>query len=240
MIINSSILKFYPKILLIMKNISQEDYISVIYKHREADGIIRSNTIADRMNISNAAVTDMLRKLSRDGLINYTRYKGITLTDEGEELAVNLIRRHRILEMFLYKIVNMPWEKVHEEAERLEHGASDDLINRLEVLLEFPDYDPHGDPIPSKSGLFPEPKVSQRLDLLEPGRSATVVRVNDYDKEFMSYIASVGITMDSEIKVKNHLKFDNSIVLSLNGKELNISHKIAANIFVQEKRAGVS
>ncbi|NUN07851.1 MAG: metal-dependent transcriptional regulator [Ignavibacteriaceae bacterium] len=218
-----------------MKNISQEDYISVIYKHRDTEGLIRSTTIADRMSISNAAVTDMLRKLSRDGLIYYTKYKGISLTGEGEEFAVNLVRRHRLLEMFLYKIVNMPWEKVHEEAERLEHGASEELINRLEEMLEFPDYDPHGDPIPSKTGKIPQARSALRLDYMESGKTAVVVRVNDYDHEFMTYISSVGIIMDTELTVKNHLKFDNSIVLSIHGKELNISHKIASNIFVQEK-----
>ncbi len=219
-----------------MKNISQEDYISIIYKHRDGGGVIKSNTIAERMNISNAAVTDMVRKLSRDGLINYTRYKGVSLTGSGETKAINLIRRHRILESFLYKIVKMPWEKVHEEVENLEHGASDDLVNRLEVMLEYPEYDPHGDPIPDKKGKMPKARSAVRLDLLPTEKSAIVVRVNDYDHEFLRYVASVGITMSSEVKVKSQLNFDKSIVLTVDGNDINMSQKMASNIFVQEKK----
>ena len=105
----------------------------------------KAKQLAEQLDISNAAVTDMMKKLSRDGLVNYKRYKGIKLTGQGESYAKNMVRRHRIWELFLQRIVGMPWDKVHDEAENLEHSSSDELVNRLEVMLDYPQFDPHGD-----------------------------------------------------------------------------------------------
>src|SRR5690606_22671938 len=117
-----------------MQNISKEDYLSAIFKYREKDGTIKANQIAEKLSISNAAVTDMLKKLAKDGLVNYKRYQGIRLTEDGEEYAKNMVRRHRIWEVFLHQVVGMPWDKVHEEAHNLEHSASDELIDRMEEI----------------------------------------------------------------------------------------------------------
>src|SRR5690606_2599676 len=133
-----------------MKNISKEDYLSAIYKFRDENGEIKPNLIAETLEISNAAVTDMLRKLSTDGFVVYKKYKGIKLTSEGENYAKNMVRRHRIWEVFLHQIVGLPWDKVHDEAHNLEHSSSDELINKMEEMLDFPEFDPHGDPIPGK------------------------------------------------------------------------------------------
>ncbi|MBI2416329.1 MAG: metal-dependent transcriptional regulator [Ignavibacteriales bacterium] len=127
-----------------MYSISEEDYLGTIYRYRDDSGEIKANVIADKMEISNAAVTDMLKKLAKRKLVFYAPYKPVRFTKRGEELAGQLIRRHRIWEIFLHRIIGMPWEKVHDEAERLEHNASDDLINRMEEMLNFPEYDPHG------------------------------------------------------------------------------------------------
>ena len=106
-----------------MNNISKEDYLSTIYKHRDSDGAIKSNQIAERLDISGAAVTDMLKKLSTDGYVDYKKYKGIRLTKVGEQYAMNMVRRHRIWEVFLHQVVGIPWDKVHSEAENLEHSS---------------------------------------------------------------------------------------------------------------------
>ena len=141
-----------------MQNISKEDYLSTIYKYRDADGTIKANKIAEKLSISNAAVTDMSKKLAKDGYINYEKYKGINLTDNGEEYAKSMVRRHRIWELFLHQIIGMPWDKVHDEANLLEHSASDELISRMEEMLDFPEFDPHGDPIPGKRWFYTETK----------------------------------------------------------------------------------
>lgn len=218
-----------------MQNISKEDYLGVIYKHRETNGAIKANRIAEKLSVTNAAVTDMLKKLANDGYVDYKRYKGIKLTDNGEEYAKNMVRRHRIWEVFLHQIVGVPWDKVHKEAHNLEHSASDELINRMEEMLDFPAFDPHGDPIPSKEGVVPKQKRSMPLNLLKEHAKGKVVRVNDFDNKFLNYISKIGVELGKEISVKEILEFDRSMLVVVGGKETNISNTIAANIFVEEK-----
>lgn len=219
-----------------MQNISKEDYLSAIYKYRENNGTIKANMIAEKLSISNAAVTDMLKKLAKDGYVNYKRYQGIQLTGEGEEYAKSMVRRHRIWEVFLHQVVGMPWDKVHEEAHNLEHSASDELIDRMEEMLDFPTFDPHGDPIPSREGVLPKQKKSLPLSLLKGDVKAKVVRVNDFDDSFLNYISKIGIKLGKEIYIKEILDFDHSLLVKVDGKETNISSKLAANIFVEEKQ----
>jgi DtxR family Mn-dependent transcriptional regulator len=218
-----------------MQNISKEDYLSAIYKYRETDGTIKANRIADKLSISNAAVTDMLKKLANDGFVDYKRYKGIRLTKNGEEYAKNMVRRHRIWEVFLHQIVGMPWDKVHEEAHNLEHGASDELINKMEEMLDFPEFDPHGDPIPDKNGLLPKQRHTIPLSLAVKGDAVEVVRVNDFDNSFLKYLSGIGINLNKKFTIKNVLGFDKSMIISIDNKEVNISSTIAANVFVLRK-----
>jgi len=215
-----------------MNNISKEDYLSTMYKHRDASGAIKSNQIADRLNISGAAVTDMLKKLSREGYVDYKKYKGIRLTRIGEEYAMNMVRRHRIWEVFLHQVVGIPWDKVHSEAENLEHSSSDELINRLEEMLDFPEFDPHGDPIPDKEGNLPEQKNYKSLSRIRSGMKVIVTKVNDFDSSFLKYISKMGIGLNKVIEVKEVLKFDGSMLIEIDGKEFSVSNKLAANIFV--------
>jgi DtxR family Mn-dependent transcriptional regulator len=215
-----------------MKNISKENYLSTIYRHRNNEGGIKAKQLAEQMEISNAAVTDMMKKLSRDGLVNYTRYKGIKLTGQGESYARNMVRRHRIWELFLQRIVGMPWDKVHDEAENLEHSSSDELVNRLEVILDFPQFDPHGDPIPDKNGMLPKQKKMIPLSMIRTGEIVEVVRVNDFDNDFLNYLSGIGVKLDKKIIIKDVLNFDKSMLIEIDGNEINISNTIAANIFV--------
>jgi len=228
-----------------MQNISKEDYLSVIYKNKDVNGVIKANIIADKLQISNAAVTDVVKKLSKDGYIKYERYRGINLTNEGEAYAKNMVRRHRIWEVFLHQIVGIPWDKVHNEAHNLEHSASDELINRLEEMLDFPEFDPHGDPIPSKDGTIPEQRKAVPLSLLKENQTGIVARVNDFDSKFLEYISKIGIELDKEIYIKNILGFDRSMLVVIDpangtgGNEVNLSSTIAANIFVEKKQVNV-
>jgi len=219
-----------------MQNISKEDYLSIIYKHQDNNGEIKANSIAENLQVSNAAVTDMLKKLSKDGYIIYQKYKGIKLTSEGEEYAKNMVRRHRIWEVFLHQIVGLPWDKVHDEAHNLEHSSSDQLINKMEEMLDFPEFDPHGDPIPAKDGSIPKQKKAVPLSILKPEETGTVIRVNDFDNSFLKYISKIGIELNKEIYVKEVLNFDRSMYVVVGKKNVNISNTLAANIFVEIKR----
>jgi DtxR family Mn-dependent transcriptional regulator len=216
------------------KNISKEDYLSVIYKSADDKGEIRQNQIAEQLNISAAAVTDMLQKLSKEGYVNYKRYKGTRLTKSGEEYARSMVRRHRIWELFLHQIVGLPWDKVHDEAHKLEHGASDELINRMEEMLDYPEYDPHGDPIPDKNGKLPKTKTGIPLSSIVPGNTVKVSRVHDFDSSFLKYISKIGIELNKELTVVEAMEFDNSLLVRIDKKETSISSKVAANIYVTE------
>jgi DtxR family Mn-dependent transcriptional regulator len=216
-----------------MKNISKEDYLSTIYRHRNNEGGIKATQLAEQLEISNAAVTDMMKKLSKDGLVNYTRYKGIKLTGQGESYARNMVRRHRIWELFLQRIVGMPWDKVHDEAENLEHSSSDELVNRLEEMLEYPQFDPHGDPIPDKNGMLPKQKKVIPLSMIKTGEMVEVARVNDFDNDFLIYLSGIGIKLHKKLMIKDVLNFDKSMLIEIDGSEINISNTIAANIFVE-------
>jgi DtxR family Mn-dependent transcriptional regulator len=219
-----------------MRNISKEDYLSEIYKNEDANGQIKANLIAEKLQISNAAVTDMLKKLKSDGHIKYEPYRGIELTARGREYAQNMVRRHRIWEVFLHQIVGLPWDKVHDEAHHLEHSGSDELINKMEEMLNFPAFDPHGDPIPSKSGMIPKQKKNVALTELKPNQKGIVIRVNDFDSKFLNYLSKIGIELNKEIEVCEVLNFDKSLLVKINGKEINLSQKISANIFVKIKK----
>jgi DtxR family Mn-dependent transcriptional regulator len=219
-----------------MNNISKEDYLSTIYKFQDAAGEIKPNVIAEKLQISQAAVTDMIKKLAKDKYIIYERYKSIRLTVRGGDYALNVVRRHRIWEVFLMKVVGMPWDKVHDEANRLEHSCSDDLVDRIEKLLGFPEFDPHGDPIPSKEGKLPKVKKHIPLANLNEGESGVVIRVNDFDEQFLAYISGLGIGLNELIQVKEKRDFDDSLLIIIKGKQWNISQKLAENIFIELKK----
>ncbi|MBK6913511.1 MAG: metal-dependent transcriptional regulator [Ignavibacteriales bacterium] len=217
-----------------MDNISQEDYLTAIYRNLNDAGEIKPNLLASKLEISNAAVTDMLRKLSRDGFVDYQKYKSIKLTSQGESYAKNMLRRHRIWEVFLHQTLGMPWDKVHDEAEKLEHSSSDDLINLLEEFLKFPEVDPHGYPIPDKNGKIKKSKSVIAITELKENDSANVIRVNDDVKNLLSYVTKIGITLGKKIVVKDKLEYDGSVLIKIESKEINLSNKIASNIFVEK------
>ncbi len=217
-----------------MDNISQEDYLTAIYRNLDDTGEIRPNLLASKLEISNAAVTDMLRKLSRDGFVDYKKYKSIKLTNEGESYAKNMLRRHRIWEVFLNQTLGMSWDIVHDEAEKLEHSSSDELINLLEEFLDFPEVDPHGYPIPDKKGKIKKSKTVVAVTELKENDSAKVIRVNDDVKNLLSYITKIGISLGKEILIKDRLEYDGSVLIKIDNKEINISNKIASNIFVEK------
>jgi len=217
-----------------MQNISKEDYLGVIYKYRNKDGGIKANRIAEKLLVTNAAVTDMLRRLEKDRYIVYEKYKLISLTPSGEIYAKNMVRRHRIWELFLQRIIGIPWDKVHDEAHRLEHSSSDYLIDRMEEILDFPEYDPHGDPIPDRKGRLPKLKKYISLVSLADGETGQVVRVSDNEEKLLAHLTHLGIELNEVLKVIEKRDYDNSMLISVKGNKCDISEKIAGNIFVEK------
>jgi len=217
-----------------MSNISKEDYLRVIYKSLEDYETINPTMIAEQLGVSNAAVTDMLRKLTREKYVNYTPYKGIHLLEKGRAEAVKLVRRHRIWETFLYRVVGLPYHQIDEEAENLEHSSSDDLIDKLEEIMNYPEFDPHGHPIPSKNGKIPKQKKVISLDKLEENNSGIIQRVNDHSKDLLKYLYESGLVVGNKITVLEKRSFDNSMVVKVESKQQTISEKISQNIFVEK------
>jgi DtxR family Mn-dependent transcriptional regulator len=190
------------------------------------------NEIAERMQTRPATVTDMLRKLSEKDLINYEKYKKITLTKSGAKQALSIIRKHRLWESFLYSKLNFSWDEVHEVAEQLEHIQSVKLIERLDEFLGYPEYDPHGDPIPKSNGEIPK-SAAQLLSERESGRSCKIVAVKDTTPAFLQQLERFGLKIGSKITVVEIMPYDKSMVVKIdNGKNLQLSHLIAANLLV--------
>jgi DtxR family Mn-dependent transcriptional regulator len=216
-----------------MKNISKEDYLRIIFRNKNESGEIKPHLIAEKLHVSNAAVTEMVKKLSIEGYLIYKRYKDVRLTTTGEAYARNMVRRHRLWEVFLNQIIGMPWDKVHDEANQLEHSSSDYLINRIEEILDFPEFDPHGDPIPDKKGKIPKLKKHRPLSDLKEGESGIVLRVNDFDEKFLRYISELGIRLKENILVKQKRTFDKSMEVIIQGEQWNISQLLAQNVFVE-------
>lgn len=214
-------------------SISQEDYLSIIFKYGDGNREIKPNVIADKLHVTRAAVTDMLRKLAKENLISYAPYQSVKLTPEGEEVALNIVRRHRIWETFLTLVVGLPWDKVHDEAEKLEHASSDELIDRLEEMCQFPDFDPHGAPIPDKTGVLPPLDGLLPLSALKDNQDGIVMRVDDSDKRLLKYLSDIGISLNQVVHVQEVRDFDNSRLVVINDEQINISDKLAGNVFVQ-------
>lgn len=212
---------------------SLEDYLKNIYSIYISSGKVTTSILAEKLSISPAAVSDMISKLSKSGYIKNTPYKGFELTRKGEAIALNLVRKHRIWEVFLLKELNYPWDKVHNEAENLEHSSSDELILKLEQYLGYPKYDPHGHPIPDKNGRLPAENLISASEL-KKGESGEIKQVSDESSEVLQYLSKVGLKLNDEIKVKEKIDFDNSMLVHFKLGDFFLSDKLAKNIFVKK------
>ncbi len=221
-----------------MHNLShtEENYLKAIFKISERSGSTAStNAIARLLHTSAASVTDMIKRLSEKDLINYEKYKGVTLTPEGSDIAKLLIRKHRLWEVFLVEKLHFSWDKVHDIAEQLEHIRSKELIGRLEEYLGFPKFDPHGDPIPDAEGNFTFRK-QLLLHELAPGDTGVIVGVQDHAPDFLQYLDHSKLVLGAEVTVLEHFSYDESMRILINGAtEQALSKKVSQNIFVQKK-----
>lgn len=215
-----------------MENKSIEDYLKNIYSSKQSSGKVTTSHLAEKLNISSAAVSEMISKLSKSGYISNTPYKGFELTGKGEKIAVNLIRKHRLWEVFLVRHLKYPWDKVHAEAERLEHSSSDELIKQLEVFMSYPKFDPHGEPIPDINGNI-EVCNDFQLSKAETGKSYTIKRVSD-ESEILAYLSKIGLKLNDKVKVLERINFDNSIQIQNKSLKLFLSEKLSNCIFVTQ------
>jgi DtxR family Mn-dependent transcriptional regulator len=214
-----------------MPTISTEDYIKTIYKLESQERKPTTSALADLLGVADASITDMIKKLSEKGLLRYERYQGVTLTAKGRRMALGILRRHRLWEMFLVRFLGYSWDKVHEEAERLEHVTSEDLEHRLDEALNFPTVDPHGDPIPTREGVITGREGSS-LSACAAGDVVRVSRVSDENSELLLHASKIGLALNSKLTIKEKKAFDGSLLVKIGSRQHFISKEVAQAVFV--------
>jgi DtxR family transcriptional regulator, Mn-dependent transcriptional regulator len=215
-----------------------EDYLKVIYELELRGGVAGTNEIAAALGIAAPSVSGMIRRLSGQGLVTHEPYKGVQLTREGRRAALRTIRRHRVIESYLTQALGYPWDRVHDEAERLEHAASDELIDRMAAAIGEPETDPHGAPIPTRDGtLGAEPELSALAELAA-GAHARIARVGDRDGERLRYLSNLGMAIGAEVELVAREPYDGPITVKVAGKRRVIGPELARHIFVEPATGG--
>ena len=216
-----------------MITLTEENYIKAIYHlGKHGKNMVNTNAIAESLETKASSVTDMVKKLAEKDYLNYKKYQGVILTEKGRQVAVNIIRKHRLWEVFLVEKLNFTWDEVHEVAEHLEHIKSDKLINELDSFLEFPTHDPHGDPIPDKNGVF---NTIDKIPLSQAniGNTYKCIGVEDSSTNFLQYLDSNNIGLGTTITVLHKEPFDNSVKIKLHTKEMVVSQNVAKNLYLK-------
>jgi DtxR family Mn-dependent transcriptional regulator len=214
-------------------SVSKDDFLKTMYHlHYDESKTATPSELASRLSISNAAVTDMARKLFEDGLIEYEKYKPVSLTPSGLEWALRVIRKHRLWEAFLHEVLDLPFSELHREAEMLEHSTSDSLIEKIEEYLGFPEFDPHGDPIPTKQGILPSTDDMIRLTDCSPG-VYMVSRLQHRNQGVSNFFASHDIDLNKVVELVEFIQDIGSAVIRINNEKLVIDHHISEQVFVK-------
>jgi len=214
--------------------LTEENYLKAIYHiSQKSKAEVSTNAIAERIDAKASSVTDMLKKLADKNLISYIKYKGVTLTESGRLTAVDIIRKHRLWEVFLVEKLKFSWDQVHDVAEQLEHIKSSKLIAELDAFLNFPTHDPHGDPIPDASGNIQKTNKIM-LSKADIGYTYTCVGVIDSSSEFLKYLDKHQIGIGTELKVIDKEEFDQSLTIEIMSNYLIMSKAITTNIYVKK------
>jgi DtxR family Mn-dependent transcriptional regulator len=208
-----------------------QDYLKEIYKLQTESGRAETSALAERVGVAPPSATSMLKKLGTLGLVEHERYRGARLTRAGEKAAIEIIRHHRLLEMYLAETLALPIEDVHAEAERLEHALSEELEARIDARLGFPTHDPHGHPIPD-ADLNLDQSALRALPDLEPGERATIRRVPDGDAALLRYLSTLDLLPGERVELVAAAPFDGPVTLRAGGEEHAISLELASQIGV--------
>jgi DtxR family Mn-dependent transcriptional regulator len=213
-----------------------EDYLKAIYELETRGGVAATSDVAAALDVAPASVTGMIRRLAAQGFLDHVPYRGVQLTPSGRRAALRTIRRHRILETYLTRVLGYPWDLVHDEAERLEHAASDALIERMAAALGHPSADPHGAPIPTAEGTVDERELRTVADL-DVGVCARMVRVSDRDPEMLRYLAGIALQPGVSVQVLARAPFEGPLTLLIgdagSAREVMIGPGLAAQVLVE-------
>jgi DtxR family Mn-dependent transcriptional regulator len=210
-----------------------EDYLKTIYMLHEHEGAATTTGIAAALEITPASVTGMMKKLAEQKLVRHTPYQGVELTKSGEKIALEMVRHHRLLELFLIEALGYSWDEVHAEAHALEHVISEEFEERMAARLGYPSVDPHGDPIPAKDGTIVAVK-ERALLAMQTGESAQITHINDTNSEMLRYAATLGLTPATRLTLIEAEPFGGSLRVKIGKAEKSIGRELAAQIFVSQ------
>jgi DtxR family Mn-dependent transcriptional regulator len=214
-----------------------QDYLKAIYKLQEQGGPVSTTALAEAMEVAAASATGMVKKLAGLKLVRHNPYQGVVLTRAGEKMALEVIRHHRLLELYLAEALGYSWDKVHEEAERLEHVISEEFEEKIFEALGRPTRDPHGDPIPTKEGTMAGEK-HDRLSDMEPGETGVIRRVSDRSAEMLRYLGTRGLVPDATVEVVEKAPFNGPITVKMGKSSHVLGRDLAWHIHVESRALG--
>ncbi len=214
-----------------MQSYTEENYLKIIYHLSEISNPVQTNSIAEKIQTKAASVTDMLKKLADKELVDYVKYQGVNLTEKGKLTAINIVRKHRLWEVFLVDKLSFKWDEVHDVAEELEHIKSTLLIERLDEFLGFPKVDPHGDLIPDRYGNFAVLSFV-KLNKLKVNDKGTITGVSEHSSPFLKHLEKLGLTLGQKVEIAEVIDFDGSVELLIDQKRINISREVAKHILI--------
>ena len=210
-----------------------EDYLKTIYELQSKQDKVNTTLLAKQLDIAPASVTGMVKKLAAMRLVEYERYQGVQLSPNGEKIALAVIRHHRLVESYLSDALGVPWDKVHDEAEKWEHILSEDVAERMDAALGHPTTDPHGAPIPTRDGVF-EAQDSVPLTSLQAGQRAIITEVSDHDPELLRYLGTLNLYPQTEIEILAVAPFDGPFTIQQSGKACVLGREAANYILVTD------
>ena len=225
-----------------MNSQAVEDYLKAIYKLQSSQSMVVTSALADHLKVNPASATGMIKKLADSNLVSYERYQGVKLTPPGEKIALEVIRHHRLIELYLAEALNVPWDQVHDEAEKWEHILSEDLEDRIDKILGYPTTDPHGAPIPSRDGNI-EQRDTNLLSELTQGDNAIIVEVSDDDTDMLRYLGKLQLYPQTNIQIISISPFDQLITIRIipnkdSNNDFVIGQKVASSILVSKLEEG--
>jgi DtxR family Mn-dependent transcriptional regulator len=209
----------------------REDYLKTIYKLQQDESPVRTTALAKALGVEPASVTGVIKRLAELDYVQHELYRGVTLTPSGEKVALDVIRNHRLIELYLIEALGYSWDEVHDEAERLEHAVTPRFIERISAVLGYPELDPHGAPIPTQDGRI-APGTGLRLSEMTSGQRGSIARVSDDDPGLLRYLASLGIKPGVEIAVLQVAPYGGPIQIGMGETDHALGPQAAAQIFV--------
>ncbi len=218
---------------------SIENYLKTIFEIQKETEKVTTNSISEKLGVAPASVTSMMKKLSEKKLITHKRYQGVKLTGPGQKIALEVIRHHRLVELYLAEALGVPWDQVHDEAEKWEHVLSEDLEDRMDKALGYPTRDPHGSPIPSRDGTLIELESIPLVEL-QPGQSGVIAEVSDHDPDLLRYVGKMGLYPMTRVEVLSVEPFSGPITIKVEDSSHILGSQAAQYVFVTDVEPGRS